>query len=346
MENADGILSQRFGSHLKFATADRPGTAIGEKSFRTAGVEIGSSQDIAGSAWNISGLGIIGSAGLRVPIGVFLQNQSQLAVRLTITIRRVTGIRRAGHIHAVTLGQIVQVFRELRLQGPADRGRTKRRERYDIGIEFPDPVDETVAAGIGDQHIPSGTAVRDILITQLRTVRHVVRTAIGAVIVIHVHQVIAASAVCTVLAGAAHDPVITQVTENTVISIGVHHSGSRIRQRSFRMVKIEEKFIPINRYFCPGIVFQIRGELFRPQGIGAQNVTGINRTVKTGFFDSEIVTCVIGGSVIREDFHLGQAQGLGAGHRVIPRAAMHEVHTPATEHNVIGEEWVEQRILH
>src|SRR6185312_15965882 len=96
----------------------------------------------------------------------------------------------------------------------------ERCKRNEVTVEFADPVDEAVAAGVGDKDVFTGTAVCPVFIG-CRGVRHVVEAAGGGLVVVGVEEVVAPAAVEIIAAGAADEPIVAVVAEDGVVAIGV-----------------------------------------------------------------------------------------------------------------------------
>ena len=86
-------------------------------------------------------------------------NGSPLRSRVAaeISVARVAIGTIAGDKRIEELGQ-------LRLQRAADGRHAERRERHQVAVEFAGPVDQPIAAGVGDQHVAAGTAEGAVLV--------------------------------------------------------------------------------------------------------------------------------------------------------------------------------------
>ena len=108
--------------------------------------------------------------------------------------------------------QLKQEVCYLRLRSPADGGQTEWSKWREIRVILAHPVDQTITASIGYQHIASSSAVGAVFITYV-CVSGVIQTTIGVQIVIHVEQVVAVTAISVILACSTNNPVITQIAE-------------------------------------------------------------------------------------------------------------------------------------
>ena len=143
------------------------------------------------------------------------------------------GVGVAGRVGSLGARDGVEELVEGRRPLAADGGDAERRERHDVGVELADPVDQAVAAGVADQDVQPGAAVRPVLVGRVR-VRGVVVARLdlarlaGAVgagrrrrdDVVGLQQVVAPAAPQRVVAGAADQPVVLEVAEDDVVAVG------------------------------------------------------------------------------------------------------------------------------
>ena len=120
---------------------------------------------------------------------------------------------------------VVQEFVEGRRPLTADGVDAEWSEWNEIAVEFTNPVDQPVAAGVADQHVTTGATVGAVLVSRVR-VRDIVRR-IAVVSIVGVQHVVAPAAIGIVAAGPSHDPIVAHVAEDRVIAIVVHRTVGR-----------------------------------------------------------------------------------------------------------------------
>ena len=159
VEHADGIGPQHLRRHLEATLLQRPAAAVCREGNRGIVIEGRRTHHVARTTGDVTRLYIIRRTGLLLPLEVFLDHHPQLGVGLAVAVLTGAGIGEDRGIGAVARAQRVQVFRDLRLRGPADGERAEGREWHQVAVELADPVDEAVAAGVADQDVEAGAAV-------------------------------------------------------------------------------------------------------------------------------------------------------------------------------------------
>ena len=309
LEHGDGVRMQGGRRDLQRAVLHRPGATVrgeaGERHRRV--VERSRAQHVARPARQVAGLWIARRAGLVMPGKVLLAHHTELAEGLAVARGVAAGVRYAREVRAVGGRERVEEFCKLRLQRARHRSHAEGRERHDEAVELADPVDQAVAASIGDQHIAPGATVRAVLVARMRVGR-VVRAARGVLVIVGVQQIVAPAAVHIVAPGAADDPVVTVVAEELVVAVGVHRAvGDARDRRAFVLVEVEKEA----RHLGARVVLVVGGELARVRVV-AEHVARVRRPrVEVG-------------------------QRLGAGDRVVAAAAVHPVAAEATVEDVVG----------
>ena len=254
---ADGLSRDH-----EFSTADRPHSAVRSKCIHghACTVKCSGAKHIAFSAGDISRLRVIWSTGLVVPVSILLHHHAQFTFRLTVAgfCAGVVGPCRVG---TVTCRQVEQILFQSGLQAAADGKGSKRCVWNDITVIFTCPVDQAVAASVGNEYITSGTAVGNVLIGgfagKIFRVRPVIGTTVGVKVVIGIEQVRAVAAVNMVLARSADKPVIAEVAEDNIIAVA--QSSDRIIsciELSFIGIKVEQESFDLP----PWIMLIIVGE--------------------------------------------------------------------------------------
>ena len=178
-------------------------------------------------------------AGLVLPGEVLLAHHTKLTLGLAVAGRVGAGILVARGIGAVGGRKRIQVIGQLRLQCARNGAHPERRERHQVAVELADPVDQAIAAGVGDQHVATRAAVGAVLVGRMG-IGLVVQTSIGRLVVVGVQQVVAPAAVHVVAPGAADQPVVAEVAEDPVVAVVVHWAvvgvllSGRLRHRAAR----------------------------------------------------------------------------------------------------------------
>ena len=107
--------------------------------------------------------------------------------------------------------------------GPRDGELTEGCERGDEAVMLADPINQPIATGIGDQHIPSSTTEGAILDVDIDGIGpevvagSPVAITVGLVVVIGIHQVVAEAAKHLVVIRTAHEPVVAEIAEHHVL---------------------------------------------------------------------------------------------------------------------------------
>ena len=122
-------------------------------------------------------------------------------------------------ICTIGLGKVIEILHELWLQAAANRKQAERGKWNDVTIKLPSPVDQTVTTGVADHDVTPCPTVGNILI-RISRVRNIV-LIIAVVVIIHVDQVIATASIAMVPASATYQPVVTKITKDTVVTVGV-----------------------------------------------------------------------------------------------------------------------------
>ena len=116
----------------------------------------------------------------------------------------------------------------------ADRSLPERCVRHQVAVVLAHPVDKPIAAGIAYQDIPAGAAVSPILVVGMG-IRHIIEITVGIVIVVRIEQVVAPAAVDVIATGAAHQPVVAQVSKDGVLAVVIDiRIGRGLLTRSLR----------------------------------------------------------------------------------------------------------------
>ena len=277
---------------------------------RRTGVEVGCAQHVALTARHIAGLRVGWRTGLALPSRILLAHEAEFAVRLAVA--RVAGVAQRL-VGTVALAQRVEKLSQLRLQRAAHRGVAERREWHQVAVELAHPVDQSVAAGVADQHVASRTAVGTVFVAGVG-VGAGVEPARRAMVVVGIDQVVTPAAVHRVAAGAAHQPVVTEVAEDAVVAVAADRRAAG-NERSFQ-IEVEHEAIDA----AHGLVLEVLRKFASAQFAVAQYVAGVRRS------------CVNG------------RQRFGTRDAVVAPATVQCVVAPAAEDQVVGLRRPEQRV--
>ena len=217
---------------------------------------------------------------------------------------------------------------------------------HHVGVELAAPVDQAIAAGIGNEHVAPGAAVGEVLPRRVG-VGPVVQPAGGRQLVVDVDQVVAPAGPDRVAAGAADHPVVAEIAEDDVVAVGGHR---RIRspddpvsvERAFGLVEVER---PLEAR--PGLR-QRPGR--RQQDLAQRVVRVVQRELRRGRVVAEHVARIDRMRVVASDRPADPGAGLvvvgdvrerrrlGARDRVFAGAAVEGVVAQSAVDDVIGVE--------
>ena len=245
-----------------------------------------------------------------MPAGVLLQHDTQLAHRLAVAAwvrivldrrrqrRTIMGVGIPGRIDTVAQRSGVEKVVQLGLQRAADRGHAEFGEWHQVAVVFADPIDQPIAAGVGDQHVLTGAAERAILIGW-RGFRNVILAAGRVQVVVGVQQIVAPAAIHMIPSGAAHDPIVAIIAKNQIVAVVVDRPVSHRlvavlladagrMEHAFRLVEVQEELhagvvpvqraVGVERDLLQGIVLVVERELAGPAsdpwmlGVGVDRV--------------------------------------------------------------------------
>ena len=197
----------------------------------------------------VAGLRVARRAALRLPRGVALHHQAELAERLAVACRIAAVVDANPLVGAVALRKLVQEGDLRGLRHASDRGEAELGERHDEAVELADPVDHAVAAGVGHDHVATGPAKSEVLVGRVG-IAAVVQPAVRGEDVVEVDEVVAPAAEDLVAASAAHRPVVAQIAEDAVVAVRRHAGigclpGDPMRvDRSLRGVEVQDPLEP------------------------------------------------------------------------------------------------------
>ena len=173
----------------------------------------------------------------------------------------------------------------------------------------------------------------------------VVEVAVGAEVVVDVHQVVAPATEELVLTGAADDPVVAEVTEDRVVAVTAPWCRSATPSL---LRKLRKNSLPAGpehdlrhrrrtrrraRTRWP----TCRIEVDAVRDVVAEHVTRVERPVEVAAHGEREVESVVG------DVRL--TERLGARHRVVAGTAVQGVVAQAAEDDVVGEPRPEDRLI-